>query len=96
MPRYFFHILNQGELVRDEEGTLCPSLEGALAEAKASACDLARQEIARGQSPEPVCVEIQDEQGRILGALPLLEVVRHPSAPKFEMACEVPFEAVRH
>ena len=96
MPRYFFHILDQGELVRDEEGTLCPSFDGAIEEAKASARDLARQEIARGQSPEQVCVEIHDERGRILGALSLLEVVRHPSRPKLQSACDVPFGVVRH
>lgn len=96
MDRYFFHIIDKGELVRDEEGTLCADFPCAVEEAKASAKDLARQGIGSGVSPENVCVEIQDEEGKILGALTLMEVIRDPSNPHLQVDCNTPPFVVRH
>jgi hypothetical protein len=88
--RYFFHIIDHGEKVTDEEGSDCLDLEAAQQEAKASAADLAREAIHRGESPNAICVEIQDRDGRVLSALTVREVIDHPRTPAFDPACVQP------
>lgn len=87
MPLFYFHIYQRGALIRDEEGSHCPDLAAAKREAKASAADLARQALARGQSVDELCVEIHDEQDRVLAALTILEVLSNPDHPSFEPSC---------
>ena len=87
MARYFFHILDRGHRIPDEEGSDWPNLEAAKNEARASARDLAAQAIQRGESPSTICVEIHDPVGRILAALAVEEVLDHPRYPAFDVAC---------
>lgn len=93
--RYFFHIIDHGHLVPDEEGMECLSVEAACAEARASATDLARQAIRHGALPSDICVEIQDSDGRVVSALTVEEVMTHPQTPAFATACDQP-DAIRH
>ena len=87
MARYFFHILDQGHMIPDEEGQECADLAAAKDEARASARDLATQAIQRGESPNRICVEIQDRAGRIIAALAVEEVLEQPRHPAFDAAC---------
>jgi hypothetical protein len=87
MPRYFFHLIEHGEITPDEEGSTCPDLECAKIEAKNSALDIAQEAVASGRPPDGTCVEIRDGDGRVLAALTVAEVMRHPRAPKFDTAC---------
>jgi hypothetical protein len=85
--RYYFHIYQRGALIPDEEGSECLTLEAAKLEAKASAADLARQALARGEPADGLCVEIRDEDDRILAALTIREVLAHPRHPHFDPSC---------
>lgn len=87
MSRYYFHIYERGALIRDEEGSECPDLEAAKREAMASAADLARQALARGEPADGLCVEIRDEEDRILAGLTIREVLAHPRHPNFAPSC---------
>ena len=87
MARYFFHIVDQGHVIPDEEGSDHPDLEAAKNEARASARDLAAQAIRRGETPNAICVEIHDHAGRVLAALAVEEVLSDPSDPAFDVAC---------
>lgn len=96
MPLYFFHIYQQGSLIRDEEGTECRDLNAAKHEASASAADLARQAVAQGEPVEGLCVEIHDAQERVLAALTIQEVLSHPRHPSFEPSCGIPSSGLLH
>ena len=85
--RYFFYIIDNGQIIPDEEGSECSDLDAAKEEAKASALDLARQAIHRGWRPTTICVEIQDGEGRVLSALKVQEIFEHPRRPIFDKAC---------
>jgi hypothetical protein len=87
MPLYYFHIYQRGTLIRDEEGSVCADLDAAKREARASAADLARQALAEGQSVDDLCVEIHDEQERVLAGLTLKEVLSNPDHPSFAPSC---------
>ena len=91
MSHYYFHIYEHGTLIWDEEGSECPDLDAAKREAMASATDLARQALARGEPADGLCVEIRDEDGRILAGLTIREVLAHPLAhprhPSFAPSC---------
>jgi len=89
MPLYYFHIYQRGTLIHDEEGSLCADLSTAKREAGASAADLARQALAGGESVDELCVEIHDEQNRVLAGLTLREVLSNPKHPAFDVSCGV-------
>jgi hypothetical protein len=87
MPLYYFHIYQDGDLIRDEEGSICPDLAAAKREAAASATDLARQALAGGEPVDELCVEIHDAQERVLAGLSIGEVLFHPLHPAFAPSC---------
>jgi hypothetical protein len=75
MPLYYFHICQRGKMIRDEEGSICPDF------------DAAKQALAKGQSVDELCVEIHDDQERVLAGLSIGEVLSHPHHPAFEASC---------
>lgn len=87
MARYHFNIRDREGLTLDDEGSEFELFEEALDEAKASARDLARQLIASSTAVAEQCIEITDDGGIVLKALPVAEVVKHPNYPKFEDHC---------
>jgi hypothetical protein len=87
MPRYFFHVLINGRIIPDEEGTVCQDLEAAKLDARESATDIARQALDIGVSPKTICVEIHDLDGKVLAALTVEEILKHPNNPAFGPAC---------
>jgi hypothetical protein len=73
--RYYFHIRKDGALVRDEEGLECCDLRAALAEAHASARDIAKTTLYDATGT-PMSIEIEDEDGFAMGAVIVMET-RH-------------------
>ena len=83
MPRYYFHIYQNGTFIRDEEGALCPDLETARREAMACATDLASQALTHVASADEICVEICDEEDQVLAGLTIRDILSSPDNPAF-------------
>lgn len=81
MPRYYFHIYQDGSFIRDEEGSICSDLEAAKREAMASATDLAGQALTKALSVDEICVEICDEEDQVLAGLTIREILSSPDNP---------------
>ena len=56
--RYFFHIRDCGTLISDDEGTELPDLAAARQEARATARDLAMEDLKCGQMVAERSIEI--------------------------------------
>jgi hypothetical protein len=83
MPRFYFHIYQNGACIRDEEGAICADLEAAKREAVISASDFASQALAEVHSVDEVCVEICDEQDQVLAGLTIRDILSTPADPCF-------------
>jgi hypothetical protein len=88
MTRYHFNIRDRQGLVLDEEGSSYRILSEALTEAKASARDLVKQLLDNRTVLLEQCIEVTDDSGRLLAALPVVEVLRHPNFPRFQSECQ--------
>jgi hypothetical protein len=75
VPRYYFHIRDGKNLIRDEEGTDLPGPEAAHAEAMASARDLALDEIRSQHRVDGRTIEIVSEFGDTIETLAVRESV---------------------
>lgn len=69
MPRFFFHIRHEGQLVRDPEGTELADLAAARAEALADARELLADQIKGGRVTYEGQIEIWDELERVLATV---------------------------
>jgi hypothetical protein len=83
MPRYYLHIQQGDQLLRDPDGIECLDLEAARAEAVAGIRDILAEAIKRGADDglEDVLV-ITDESGRELITIPFSEALpprMHPT-----------------
>jgi len=87
MTNYHFNVVDRQGVIPDEEGTNFRFFSQALTEAKDSARDLAKQLLANRTVLLEQCVEITDDSGRVLAALPVMEVLRHPNFPRFQHQC---------
>jgi hypothetical protein len=76
MARFYFHVRDERGLIPDEEGGEYQGLAEALAEASAS--DLAKQYVDRRATPLDAWINVADESGAVLAALPLHDVFRQP------------------
>lgn len=88
MPRYYFDTFNSGRKELDELGSDCEDLEVAFLEARMTVRDLAREAVLRGELHSAPCVEIRDQNGTVIGALNVKEVLEHPSNPSFAPSCD--------
>jgi len=69
--RYYFHILNGRERLRDPDGDEFPSLASARAEATQCARDLIAEELRCGRAvPSQWGIQIADEDETIVDTLP--------------------------
>ena len=87
MTQYRFNVRRHRVLVPDTEGENFRFFSEALEEAKASARDLAFQLLDNREAVSDACVEITDEDGNVLAALPVEEVLTHPNFPRFKEEC---------
>ena len=75
MPQYFFHIRDGETLIQDEEGAFFEDFETARSEAYSSARDLAADQLRGGVNVSPSVVQLTDETGMVLLAVPLRSLV---------------------
>ena len=68
MPRYFFHIHDSASLI-DQEGTELPDLRSARDQAIETAGAILRENPDSLWAGTPWCMEVEDEEGRILFTL---------------------------
>ena len=87
MPRFYIDVRDERGLIQDEEGEEFDNLELALFEARASARDIAFQNIKSGRSTDSCCVEVRDERGQVVSALTVAEILAHPNNPQFRDRC---------
>jgi hypothetical protein len=66
MPRFFFHIRDDAELIPDEEGTNLPDLAAARREAVLSVRAIIVEAISSSEPWDHVAIEVTDEQGNVL------------------------------
>jgi hypothetical protein len=71
MPRYYFHLRDRADQLRDEEGMALPDAEAAWYQAVRAARELVKADIHLGCSYEHKLVEIVDEEGLRVDTLPL-------------------------
>ncbi len=73
--RYFFHLLRNGALVSDLEGSVFPSFEDAQDYALRSARELIAHKVLAGEVIQADSIEITDGEGLVELVLPLKTVV---------------------
>jgi hypothetical protein len=75
MPRFFFH-LRDGESVDDPDGMFLPNAAMARLEAIRSARDIMAEDVRRGHLSLSFRIEVTDENGEPIMAVPFSEVVK--------------------
>lgn len=76
MARFFFHIRNHEEFVRDEEGVEMSNARAALIEAEDAAREILAEKVRRGEVIDGNEFEVHDELGTRLFTLPFRDVLR--------------------
>jgi hypothetical protein len=76
MARYFFHIRNHEEFVRDPEGVEMPTARAALEEAQDAAREILSEKIRKGEVIDSNEFEVHDELGTRLFTLPFRDVLK--------------------
>ena len=77
MPRYYFHLRDQGSRLTDEDGVSLPDAEAAWYQAVRSARELIRADLQLGCKWDGKAVEIQDERGAPVAQIPLQEIATY-------------------
>lgn len=65
MPRYFFHLFNDLDVL-DDEGRELPDIAAALSTAETDAREMAAESVRRGHLNLSHCVEVRDEADHVL------------------------------
>lgn len=76
MSRFYFQIRSGDQFVSDDEGVDLPNFDAAMAEAVLSAREIIAETIRNGDPVPDDVIEITDEAGTVLGAVPLRSVIR--------------------
>jgi hypothetical protein len=66
MPRYFFNIRDDQDMVRDEEGMDLPDLQSAREEAQDCARELLAETVRSHQPIDHKRIEVVDEGGTVV------------------------------
>ena len=74
MPRSFFH-LRDGESAEDPDGMYLPDVRTARLEAIRSARDITAEDVRRGKLDLSFSIEVTDQQGEPILAVPFREVI---------------------
>lgn len=78
MPRFFFHIRENGGRTPDEEGLELPDLDAARQTAIAGARSIMCDTIMGGRLSLDGAIEVKDKDGALLFELPFREAVEVP------------------
>ena len=76
MTRFFFHILNDREIIRDYEGVDLPGAKEALEEAKDAAREILAGKVRRGEVVDGDEFAVHDDLGVLIFKLPFKSVLR--------------------
>jgi hypothetical protein len=77
MQRFFFHVLDNGRMILDEEGIELADLDAARDEATKSVRWMLGEAIKAGKLTVPDAFVIADESGRTLDTIPLATALPH-------------------
>jgi hypothetical protein len=75
MPRYFFHLRQDEQMLQDLEGREFRDADEAWAAAKAAAASLLKNKFDRPVNWAAMSFEVQDESGNVVLEFPVLEAV---------------------
>lgn len=75
MPKFFFHIRQDGELIEDPDGTVLASLEAAVASASQDARAIVAERIAAGNIVKANSIEVTDPGGVTLAVVTFQQVL---------------------
>ena len=73
MPRYYFHLIEDGHRSADLDGSTFGSFELAFLDACRAAQDMSWEVATRGNDPAKFSFEITDEDGKPLAHVPFVE-----------------------
>lgn len=73
--RYFFHVREADQVIRDQEGSELADLAAARHEAWLSACDLALEDIRHGGPVRIREIQIADDKGNVIAVVPVLDIL---------------------
>jgi hypothetical protein len=76
MAHYYFDIRRAGDLIADEEGLEFGDISDAMAEALASARELAAEAIQDQRNIDGDRIEVRDASGKASFTVPIIGVVR--------------------
>jgi hypothetical protein len=74
VPRFYFDLY-RWDVAKDPEGLDLPDLESARREAIREARSLITESLQRGHLPREYRVEVRDERGRTVLAVPFFEAI---------------------
>jgi hypothetical protein len=78
MPRFFFHVRNQGQgLSRDLLGLDFPDVETACREATRAARELGEEFATRGENPGDYVIDVVNASGEAVFSLPFSRLLYH-------------------
>lgn len=72
MPKYYFHLIEDGQRSVDLDGSTFGSFELAFLDACRAARDMSWEVATRGKDPAKFSFEIADEDGRPLAHVPFV------------------------
>ena len=75
MPRYYFHIQNGANTVRDREGVELENLDEVLAEAVQSAREIMSDQVLKGKASSDRAFIVEDENGKTVLTFPFKQAL---------------------
>jgi hypothetical protein len=79
VPKFFIHVRDGSNLIRDSKGTEADNLDIACAETLAAAREFFAGQIIVGEVTDRRRFEIADEQGRTVAVIPFQDAVAPPA-----------------
>lgn len=76
MPRYFFRLVECGDVLDDPDGTDLPDLDAARHLAMLEARSIMKAEIDEGQLCLACQIEVDDEVGHRVATVPFKEAIQ--------------------
>lgn len=81
MAHFYFHLLNDVGLMRDNEGEELPDLPAAQAHARKVAAEIIAEELTQCRDTVKLCLMIEDHQGKRLADVKAVTsiAIEHPA-----------------
>jgi len=82
MPRYYFHIEDDGDTIVDREGIELADLDAAREEAVAGAREIMSEDVLRGRTADGRRFVITDDWGMVLAEVPFRATIAASAQPE--------------